>query len=348
MMARRFIIPFCVALTILVGYNAAIFVSSKKTQRQHMLALLNQIPPVTQCLFLGNSLVEAGCDANAFDSAWPGETQPHALNIGLGATSPVEHYLILKQALERAPHVKFLVYGFFDDQLESASSGTWDELIGNRAFSYYFPQEAASFYTPGSEVEKLKLEMISRVPMLSERSSIWDKVEMLRRRVDEIGMPKHKTNRYGRVSDFSALEAADVPSFINRCNSAIHDGDSFSPPIQGILDLAAQHDVTVFLVEMPISPSHRKTFYSLPVWAEMREHLKTIAAKEHAVLITASDWVPDGDDFDDAVHLNSAGAKTFSRQLALTLARMTSHQPNDTIARSHAAEPQLMAAAKLK
>ncbi|HEY3863524.1 MAG TPA: hypothetical protein VGO59_16730 [Verrucomicrobiae bacterium] len=324
MTARRFFISLGIGLAILAGCNVLIHLAARRTQRQHLLALLDNIPPATECLFLGNSLIEAGCDADAFHSAWPGHDAPRALNIGLGATTPVEHYLILKQALRRESRIKYIVYGFFDDQLQSPSRGDWSDLVGNRAFSYYFPNEAAALYAPGSWFEKWRMQFISRIPMFAERSSIWDKVDSLRRRADGIGMPSQKMNRYGRVTDFSALEAADVPSFESLCNSAIGDKGGFSPAVQGILQLAARHGATVFLVEMPMSPSHRKTFYSLAVWAKMRARNRELAAQHHAVYIPASDWVRDSGDFDDAVHLNTAGARAFSDQLAVALAGMTS------------------------
>ena len=42
---------------------------------------------------------------------------PVAVNLGLGATTPVEHYLILKRAFSQPVHIKYVIYGFFDDQL---------------------------------------------------------------------------------------------------------------------------------------------------------------------------------------------------------------------------------------
>src|SRR6516162_8718243 len=117
-MKRRLFIPLGVVLAILFAYNILIHFAAKKTQRQHLLSVIDHLPPATECLFLGNSLIEAGCDASAFDSAWSQAGHgPVAANLGLGATTPVEHYLILKHAFDRGLRIQYIVYGFFDDQL---------------------------------------------------------------------------------------------------------------------------------------------------------------------------------------------------------------------------------------
>src|SRR5689334_14151538 len=173
-----------------------------------------------------------------FASAWPeGRTALQPINLALGATSPVEHYLILRRALERPVTLKYLVYGFFDDQLNAAPQGKWSDLVGNRALSCYFPREAAQFYAPGSIFKCWELEVTGMIPMIAERSSAWSKVELLRRSLEEIGMPKKKTNRYGRVDDFGALEAADIKSFDERCERVLKGRKGFSEPIEAIIKL---------------------------------------------------------------------------------------------------------------
>lgn len=331
--AMHLFIPVGIALVILFVYNALIYFAAKHTQRQHLLAAINHLPANTDCVFLGNSLIEAGCDAKAFDSAWPtAGSAPLAVNLGLGATTPVEHYLILKQAFEQPIHIKYIVYGFFDDQLNAEPTGDWADLVGNRAFSYYFPKQAAAFYAPNSRLTQWRMELTGHIPMLAERSSLWDRVELFRREFDDIGMPKQKVNRFGRVGDFNALEAKDVPSFTRRCDAIIHGNEGFCAPIQAIINLAHQHGAKVFFVEMPMSPRHLQTFYSLPVWSEMRAHLQTLAERQQATYITASDWVPEGKDFEDTVHLNEQGARFFSARLAGTLAQISTTKTNKLVA----------------
>ena len=322
-MKRRLFIPIAIALVILFAYNVLIAHAAKKTQRQHLLAAIDHLSPSTDCLFLGNSLIEAGCDASAFESGWSKtSSSPLAVNLGLGATTPVEHYLILKRAFSQPMHIKYVIYGFFDDQLNEAPDGKWEDLIGNRAFSYYFPEDAATFYTPGSKLGAWRLQMTERVPMLADRSSLWDHVELFRRQLDAIGMPKEKVDRFGRADDFNALEAPDVPSFTQRCGAIIHGQMGFSDPVQAMIDLAHEHGAKVIFVEMPMSPHHLETFYSLPVWAEMRAHLQSLANNDHVTYITASDWVTNDENFLDTMHLNERGARCFSTRLGTALSRI--------------------------
>ncbi len=319
---RRLFAPMAILLLVLVGYNFVIHRTAKSTLRHHLLTSLSEIPVDTDFLFLGNSLVEAGCDTSAFRDAWPtGETAPKPVNIALGATSPVEHYLILKHALDRPIHPKYLVYGFFDDQLNAPVRGDWADLVGNRAFSYYFPDEAAALYSPGSWLKKWQLRIVGHIPMLAERSSFWGKVELLRRGIEDIGMPKQQTTRYGRVQDFAALEAADLPSFNRRCQAILSQHAGFSAPIRQIIQLAQEHGITMVFLEMPLPSRHRDIFYSSPAWSEMRAYLQTLAQQNHAVYLSASDWVSDDKNFEDATHLNEQGAKYFSAKLAESLFR---------------------------
>jgi hypothetical protein len=334
-MKKRLFIPIVIALIILFAYNVAIGFAAKKTQRQHLLSTIDNLPPSTDCLFLGNSLMEAGGDAGAFESGWSqSSSSPRAVNVALGATTPVEHYLILKQALSRPVHIKYVIYGFFDDQLNAAPDGAWEDLIGNRAFSYYFPKDAAGFYAPHSKIGEWRMELTEHVPMVAERSSLWDRVELLRRHLDEIGMPKHAVNRFGRADDFNALEAKDVPSFTHRCDTIVQGQKGFSAPIQAMIDLAHEHGAKFFFIEMPMSPRHLETFYSLPVWAEMRAHLQSLAREQQATYITASDWVTDGGNFEDTVHLNEQGARFFSARLGMAVSQMDFGKTNKLVAAS--------------
>jgi hypothetical protein len=132
-------------------------------------------------------------------------------------------------------------------------------------------------------------------------------------------MPKHKTNRFGRVEDFAALEPKDMASFDERCQKILRHETGFSPPIQHIFGLARQSGARVILLEMPMPAKHRQSFYSMRSWTELRAHIQALANEEHAIYLSASDWMPD-DDFEDTTHLNQEGARQFSAKLATTLA----------------------------
>ena len=135
-------------------------------------------------------------------------------------------------------------------------------------------------------------------------------------------MPKQEVNRYGRVQDFAALEAADLPSFNRRCNAIVSRRTGFSPAIHEIIQVAREHGIKVVLLEMPLPSRHRNIFYSSPAWGEMRAYLQSLAQQNHATYLAASNWIQDDKEFEDATHLNEEGAKEFSRKLAVAISRM--------------------------
>jgi len=287
-----------------------------------LLQELAQISPDTELIFLGNSLVEAGADTAAFESAWPNLTQaPSAINLALGGTSPAEHSLILQRALQRVEHPKYVIYGFFDDQLTSSAQGNWSDLVGNRALSYDFPKQAAHYYSPSSKVRPLELGLIGHIPMLGERSMLWSRVELLRRAIGGIGLPGQKTNRYGRAQDFAALEPKDAATFQERCGYTVREQIDFSAPVRDIIRNTQEHGATIILLEMPLPSRHRELFYSSTAWQEMKRYLQVRATEYHAVYLSASDWVTNDNCFQDATHLSESGAQIFSRKLAFTLSR---------------------------
>nr|UXE44823.1 hypothetical protein Hi04_10k_c3780_00011 [uncultured bacterium] len=312
-----------IALAMLVGWNVLIHQMARTSDRHRLLSRLKHLPPNTDCVFLGNSLVEAGCDTETFREKWPQDHgSPTAVNLALGATSPVEHYLILQAALDQGLRPKYVIYGFFDDQLTSAVRGDWQDLVGNRAISYYFADEAAAFYAPGSILKKWELRLTSRIPMMAERSSLWGRVEDVRREIEEIGLPKQAANRFGRTRDFVALEAADADSFNRRCKSAVSQATKFSGPVQGMVDLARKNGATVIMVEMPMPTRHRTLFYSGAAWADLRRRMQQACKQQQAVYISAADWVKDDAEFMDVTHLNQEGARRFSTQLAIAVAAL--------------------------
>ncbi len=323
MTSRRMYSSVGILLLLVVACNGLIYHVAQRSQRRQMLVRLDHLAANTGLIFLGNSLVEAGCDPAAFAAGWPGpEPPPHTINLALGATSPVEHYLILHRALQAPCRPRYLFYGFFDDQLSTRARGDWSELVGNRAFSYYFPEEAAGFYAPGSRLKAWELRLIGDIPMLVDRSSLWGKVEVARLGIEDIGVPKHKINRFGRVDDFSALEAKDLESFNSRCAAVIRAHAGFSPAVQAILRLAREAGMRPILVGMPLPFRHRQIFYSSPAWAEVRMYYQELARQAEAQYLDASDWVKDDTLFEDATHLSPDGAKVFSKELAAAFARI--------------------------
>ena len=59
----------------------------------------------------------------------------------------------------------------------------------------------------------------------------------------------------------------------------------------------------------------------------MRNYLQSLASKEQALYISASDWVRDDSKFEDATHLNQEGARLFSAQLSERISRLLAATP---------------------
>lgn len=254
--------------------------------------------PAGSTLFLGNSLVEAGIDTTVFPPDWK------AVNGGMGSSTPVEHFLLWREAAPTKP--RRVVYGFFDTLLSDPARGGWDELVGNRALSYHAnPKLAQELYAGSAPL----LPLIARVPILVERKLIWSKVELLRRRVGGLGLPVVAENQFGRVADFAQLEqnAADF-----RRKLATKPG--LSEPLLRLIDEATAEGVEVVFVLMPLPRAHRTQFYSSPEWRTYLESVDVALKARHARLIDASDWIEDPS-FSDVLHLNREGARQFCQRL---------------------------------
>jgi len=316
MMRKYFFSQIVMAVVLLMAFNLIVrWSAANNVPRQILKKIESQ--PEANCLFSGNSLVAAGCDPTAFVAGWPLETPaPRPLNVGLGFSSPVEQWLLVNYALRHLAHVDYLIYGFFNTQLTESMTNGWRDLVGNRAFAYSFPEAAAAFYAPGSRVEVWRLRALAALPMVVNRAAIWAKVELLRRWLGELGLPKAATNRFGRVVDFDAFEAANAESFAEDCAWAVRRGQAFYAPVEATLRRSHEHGARVFLVEMPMPARHRQNFYSTAAWQQYRAHLQRLAREVGAIYVPAADWVEDAGHFDDLVHLNAQGAQIFSAQLA--------------------------------
>ena len=308
MTGRLLISQFALAGVVLVGANVFIHRSAANSVPRRLLRTADRAEPATD-LFLGNSVMEAGIDTDAFAAAKPGSK---SLNLGLGSTSPVEHYLLFRRQEKHRGSVVY--YGFFDTELTDPPSRGWDTLEGNRSMAYYVdPEVALQYYAPDSVVKAFVFRLCSHVPMAAERYTIWARVERLRRFFGEFGLPGKDTNRFGRAEDFALLESAPE-DFAARCERARAAGLPLSGPITAILELAKERGSPVVAVEMPMPSGHRDRNYSRPEWAAYQSYVRNLVREAGGTYLDASDWVGD-DGFADHLHLNSSGSRVFSGRL---------------------------------
>jgi hypothetical protein len=160
--------------------------------------------------------------------------------------------------------------------------------------------------------------------LLAERGAIWAKVERLRRAISQQGMPTQATNQFGRVADFTLLEAKSQDEFVRHCERASQE--RLNAAILEIIREAQERHLRVVFVLMPLPPRHVQTFYDSNTWEEYQLHLRELLAKQNVAVVDASRWFPDANKFGDALHLNEEGAKEFSQRLGALCGNV--NQPN--------------------
>jgi len=267
-----------------------------------------------ETIALGNSLVRSGFNADEFTAAQQSQGAPGAaLNMAMGASAPVEHLLLLRAALRADDRARLLLYGFYDFQLTDPVSFAFSDIIGNHDLLYYDEPEFARRFYSMSRYDAAGFEIARHFPLLAERGAIWAKVERLRRAISQQGMPDQATNQFGRVADFTLLEASGQDEFVKHCERASRE--QLNAPVLEMIREAQERQLRVVLVLMPLPPRHVQTFYDTGGWAEYQRHLHELLAKQNVALVAASRWFPDADKFGDALHLNEGGSREFSRRL---------------------------------
>lgn len=308
---QKFLIGAAVFFCAIVLINVGLDLASRKTQRAQLLSRLEEKSEVASpnVLFFGNSLMDAAYSREVFD----GSRDVRTLDAPLGQSGPLEHALILRHVLEHQPTIRRAVYGYFDDQLNQEIPVGFADLVGNRALAYSFPNTAADLIDPRDSFLRMRLSIVSVFPMIRERSTMWMRVEKLRRQLEEIGMPVKKRNRFGRIEDFAMLDTP-VEHFVPRARAIIEERRGLSRPIRDLFRTARAHDVELVIVEMPMPAQHRSGLYATPEWIELRALNRRWIAKEGGRYITATDWIADSG-FTDALHMNDDGARRFSERM---------------------------------
>jgi len=308
-MTRRRLLPSVVAaLAVLVAFNLAVATATRLTARRKFLARLQGAPTETGLLFLGNSLFEDGVDPEAFVASWRSARQaPVVFNAALHATSPVEHVLILRQAFSRLSGVRYVVYGSFDDQLSSRPDTGWQDMISSRALAYSFPDEAAALYSPGSWATQWQFRAMSLLPMLADRTTLWSKVEKLRKGLGALGMPPEANTK------------EDLNELRTRLDGLVQEDRGLSAAVKELFRLAEAQGTRVFVVEMP--SGRPPEFHDEPTSRTLRAYNRAQVEAANGIYIDASHWVQDRRYYKDGVHLNPEGARLFSAQLGEEISR---------------------------
>jgi hypothetical protein len=305
-----------VTAAVLFGVNIEIRLRTRNTVPRQVMRHATQAPQA-KVLALGNSLVAGGFKEEAFDKGMGLPSGEGALNIALGASQTPQQLLLLRWALQHVTRPRVLVYGFFDMQLTDPVTVKTGDLVGNTAMLYYVEPEWGHAFYKQSLHDRIEFELMRRFPMTEERGSLWAKVERLRRKIAQEGMPAQEVNAFGRVADFSQLEASSVAQFQENARTSMNR--PLAPAVSEIVREASAAGAEVIFVEMPISPDHYRTFYETQEWRDYRAHLMDLARTRDVEYVNASDWFRDPALFADRLHLTDQGGTQFSERLGRDL-----------------------------
>jgi len=310
---RQFGATLLVCLAILAAGNLVVARLTAHTVSRRVLEDARNATSA-QVVALGNSLVRAGFVRDVFLPAHAPFTKFPAVNLALGASSPVEQLLILREAFRAKSNPRLLIYGFYDFQLTDPLSFSNADIIGNHDILYYQEPEFARSFFQMTRYDSAAFEMTRRFPMLAERGAVWAKVELFRRFITQQGMPPELRTRFGRAADFTLLEAKSKDEFEQHCLQAAQGG--LNAAISEIIREAQQHSTRSVFIVMPLPPKHIETFYETVAWSAYQRHIRQLLAAQGVAYLDASRWIPDASKFGDALHLSDQGAEEFSRRLA--------------------------------
>src|SRR5690349_8021763 len=110
---RQFLGALLVCLAILTAGNLIVQRLTARTVSRRVLEEARAARPA-EVIALGNSLMRAGFLPEVFADAAGSASKPYAINLALGASSPVEQLLLLRAGLRSGSNPKLLLYGFYD------------------------------------------------------------------------------------------------------------------------------------------------------------------------------------------------------------------------------------------
>lgn len=312
-MKSPFLYSLILLLVLLAGMNRVLSVAARTTLPRRLLAHAAEARGA-KVVALGDSLVAAGFTESAFDGVVRLGGERGSANLGLNGSTPVEDLLLFDHALQRQLRPQILIYGFHDFQLTSPVTFATSDIVGNRSLLYYAAPEYGRRFYSLSLHDRVEFEIMRHIPLMVERSAVWDKIAPVRRRIGAQGLPAEETNRLGRLKDFAALEVAGLDAFVRTCNSA--STIPLAAPIAEIIRRASDAGAQVFFVEMPTHPARVRLLYDRDAWTQYRGHLQSMLRKAGVQYVDASRWMRDEGMFIDHLHLSESAAALFTQRLA--------------------------------
>ena len=275
-------------------------------------------------LFVGNSLLDYRIDSAALNQgaanqggASGGQTFT-PLNTALGATDANDQAFLALYALQQHPQLHTMVVGFYDYQLTEEDRVTPVDLVGNHsiAFDSRIPVREVAAIDHFNTFQTGEFLLLRVLPMAACRVNIWKYAERLRRSMKALGIPPEVIEIMGRPRSY----------YVTEPRRFLEDPSHFNSSYEYIFSQATAARMHIVLVLMPMSPVHRKVYYTRQTWQDYMVKLQNLSQQRGYTLVDASPWMPDATQFEDAIHMTGTAATTFSFRLGAELATV----PGDT------------------
>lgn len=320
MKSRPLLPPLIASLLLLLVMELAAGAWSRRLPYFHKLEEIRSAQN-PNLLFVGNSLLDGRVDASAIEAASSPQLHLVPLDSALGATEPPDQLLLFDYSSQCHPGIKTLILGIYDFQLTAPDHSQLSDLTGNRvlAVDRRFPASEVAAVYGFDRFQSAQFDAMRALPIVAYRTNVWKYTELLRRKMEAMGMPAVATNSMGRVNDFAALEASSVESFDAQARAFLVN-PALNQSYESMFDQARKDGMRVVVVLMPMSPSHRQTFYERPVWPQYKSAVESLLQQRGIRIIDASNWMPSETDFVDHLHMSDAAAHDFSARIGKLLA----------------------------
>ena len=320
MNARPLLPPVIATLLLLLAMQLAVGAWSRRLPYFHKLEAIRgaQNPNL---LFVGNSLLDTRVDAPAIEAASSHGLHLVPLDSALGATEPPDQLLLFNYSTQCHPGMRMMVLGIYDFQLTAPNHSRLSDLTGNRvlAIDHRFPVSEIAAVYGFDRFEQAEFEAMRVLPVVAYRTNAWKYTELLRRKMGSMGMPVVASNSMGQVNDFAALEANSVEDFDAQARAFLAN-PTLNKSYESMFSQAQSTGMKIIVVVMPMSPSHRQTFYDRPLWSQYLSAVKALLQQRGIQVIDAGNWMPSQEDFVDHLHMSPSAARTFSFRLGWQLA----------------------------
>ena len=311
---------FC-CLILLAGFNVAshfIFQTKRSAFIKRWEKVASSLPlnEPMDILFLGDSMTMESYVEPDFRARWEelSGKPVHTANAGIGASSILEHCLTLRKALAVNPDIKCVVYGVFGFRLTDPSAG---RQLGNPAgeyVKYFVEDQEMSKQENGWNFQPQRI--LRWFPMFTEPSSYWIKVEVIRQKLIQQGMPGptagHRMARAAEIGFPKELE------FIHHAKQFTSGKIGLIQPVEDIVQVCRKKGVPLVVVFMPTPKARRERFMERPEWTGYYGRIQAEFSAHNVTLIDASAWLdaPDEKVFRDPLHVNELGAHNYSVRIA--------------------------------